>query len=294
MTSSSSGVLVINKPQGMTSHDVVAIVRKKFGTRKVGHAGTLDPMATGVLVLGLNNATRLLDFIVAGNKEYEATVRLGQSTVTDDKEGEVLATGPASHLNDSQILEAFAKYVGKFAQLPAKVSAKKVDGKRAHNLVRAGIDFELKPKEVEVFDLQVLNIKRTEQFVDVDIKVRCSAGTYIRSIARDTGDDLEVGGHLTALHRTNVEPFDISQAQNLDADLHLIDLFTATTSILQTVEADEVFAQKIVVGKPLPTNLVSKPGVFAIVHQNRVMALAEQSDTGNVIYRAVLSTEVAG
>ena len=141
MAFSMSGIVVIDKPQGITSHDVVAAVRKKLGTRKVGHAGTLDPMATGVLVIGVNQATRLLDFIVAGIKEYEATVRLGQSTVSDDADGEVVASSDASHLTDAEILAAFSPFKGKISQLPSKVSAKKIDGKRAHELVREGVCF---------------------------------------------------------------------------------------------------------------------------------------------------------
>lgn len=294
MTISQSGVLVLDKPQGMTSHDVVSVVRKKLGTRKVGHAGTLDPMATGVLVLGINNATRLLDFIVAGVKEYEAVVRLGQNTLTDDAEGEVTSSASTIELTENQIQEAFAKYVGKFSQLPAKVSAKKVNGKRAHALVRAGIDFELKPKKVEVFELKILGISKAQEFTDVRIFVRCSAGTYIRSIARDVGEDLKVGGHLTSLRRTKVVPFDQAQAQNLEGELELIDLYTATTSVLPSVEVSEDLAKQVIVGKPLPPNQCKQPGVFAITFQNRVLALVEQNYLGNVAYRAVLSTELAG
>lgn len=293
MTSSDSGVLVIDKPQGMTSHDVVSVIRKKFGTKKVGHAGTLDPMATGVLVVGVNSATRLLDFIVAGTKEYEATVRLGQSTISDDKDGEVVETISAKNLTDEQIQNSLMKNLGVISQIPAKVSSKKVNGKRAHALVRAGVEFELKPKEVQIFDLQIISISRVDDFVDVKIKVTCSPGTYIRSIARDMGQDLKVGGHLTTLRRTKVAAFDIATAQVLDSQLQLIDLFTSVTSVLPTFEADANLANQIRFGKPLAKNLLPASGVFAVTHKNQVLALISQTDEGDASYRAVLATEIA-
>ena len=293
MTFSESGIVVIDKPQGITSHDVVAKVRKKLGTRKVGHAGTLDPMATGVLVIGVNQATRLLDFIVAGIKEYEATVRLGQSTVSDDADGEIVAESDASKLVDADIFEAFAKYQGKISQLPSKVSAKKVDGKRAHALVREGVEFELKPKDVEIVEMSVGEISRNGKLVDVKIRVKCSAGTYIRSIARDVGKDLNVGGHLISLRRTSVEPFGISSAQNLDADLKLIDLYEATTQVLPSVEVELDTAQEVTFGKPLSANKVEHVGVSAITFRGQVLAIVEKLIDNQISYRAVLATKLA-
>ena len=292
MAFSMSGIVVIDKPQGITSHDVVAAVRKKLGTRKVGHAGTLDPMATGVLVIGVNQATRLLDFIVAGIKEYEATVRLGQSTVSDDADGEVVASCDASHLTDAEILAAFSPFQGKISQLPSKVSAKKIDGKRAHELVREGVEFELKPKDVEIFELEVKEISRNATFVDVKIRVKCSAGTYIRSIARDAGENLNVGGHLIALRRTLVAPFDLSLAQNLESDLVLTSMYAATTAVLPTFEVTRSVALEITFGKPLASDLVSASGISAITFNNRVMAIVEKGGDPELTYRAVLTTEL--
>lgn len=292
MAFSMSGIVVIDKPQGITSHDVVAAVRKKLGTRKVGHAGTLDPMATGVLVIGVNQATRLLDFIVAGIKEYEATVRLGQSTVSDDADGEVVASSDASHLTDAEILVAFSPFQGKISQLPSKVSAKKIDGKRAHELVREGVEFELKPKDIEIFELEVKEISRNAAFVDVKIRVKCSAGTYIRSIARDAGENLKVGGHLIALRRSLVAPFDLSLAQNLESDLVLTSMYAATTAVLPTFEVTRSVALEITFGKPLASDLVSASGISAITFNNRVMAIVEKSGDPELTYRAVLTTEL--
>jgi tRNA pseudouridine55 synthase len=292
MSFSDSGIIVIDKPQGVTSHDVVAAVRKKLGTRKVGHAGTLDPMATGVLVIGVNQATRLLDFVVAGIKEYEATVRLGQSTVSDDADGEVVTTTDASHIDDETIVSIFSKFSGKISQVPSKVSAKKVDGKRAHALVREGVEFELKPKDVEIFECEIIEISRLDPFVDVRIRVKCSAGTYIRSIARDAGEMLSVGGHLTALHRTLVAPFAISIADSLDSDFNLIDMFTATTKVLPFTQVSREVALEITFGKPLPSDLVDENGVSAIAFDSQIMAIVEKNESLELSYRAVLTTEL--
>ena len=292
MSFTSSGIIVIDKPQGLTSHDVVAKVRKKLGTKKVGHAGTLDPMATGVLVLGINQATRLLDFIVFGIKEYEAVVRLGQTTISDDADGEVISTADATHLSDDEIKNAFAKYQGKFFQMPSKVSAKKIDGKRAHALVREGVEFELTAKEIEVFELDVLEINRSGSFVDVNIRVKCSAGTYIRSIARDVGDDLKVGGHLTSLRRTLVAPFSLKEAQDLESDLTLIDLFTATTSVLPQFEVSEQIAKEITFGKPLDASIVPASGISALTFENKVMAIVDKASANEISYRVVMTTNI--
>lgn len=290
MAFSESGIIVIDKPQGITSHDVVASVRKKLGTKKVGHAGTLDPMATGVLVVGVNQATRLLDYIVAGVKEYEAVVRLGQTTISDDADGETISTFDASSITDEEIERTFGSFQGLISQIPSKVSAKKIDGKRAHELVREGVEFELKPKEVEVFEIEVTDISRIEKFVDVRLRVKCSAGTYIRSIARDAGATLGVGGHLTQLRRTLVAPFDLSMAQKLENDLAILPMFEATTQVLPANEVDLATATEITFGKPLPSTLLESKGIAVLTYLNRVMAIVEKSHGSELVYRAVLTT----
>jgi tRNA pseudouridine55 synthase len=209
------GFLVIDKEPGMTSHDVVAIARRALGTRKVGHAGTLDPMATGVLVLGFNNGTRLLQYITDGDKSYQATVVLGASTVTDDFEGEVISTADASSITDEQINAVLDTMRGTFMQRPSSVSAVKVDGERAYDRVRAGETVVLASREVTISQLDVLEIRHLGQRIEIDIEVTCSAGTYIRSIARDCGDELKVGGHLSALRRTRVAGFTTSGAASI-------------------------------------------------------------------------------
>ena len=203
----SDGFLVVDKAGGMTSHDVVAVGRKALGTRKVGHAGTLDPMATGILVLGFGNGTRLLQYITDGDKSYVATIVLGASTVTDDKEGEVLEATDASKVSDSEIEKFLKEMIGTIAQRPSSVSAVKVGGERAYDRVRAGEKFELEVRQVTITQLDILAIRHLDVTTEVDIEVTCSAGTFIRAIARDLGDRLKVGGHLSALRRTRVAGF---------------------------------------------------------------------------------------
>ena len=210
------GLVVVDKAPGMTSHDVVARVRRLAGTRKVGHAGTLDPMATGVLVLGVDRATRLLGHLMLTEKAYDATVRLGVSTTTDDAEGEVTASTPASHLQPGLVQAELGELVGDILQVPTAVSAIKVDGKRAYQRVRDGEQVELRPRPVTIHSLVVHDQRVAGDWLDVDISVRCSSGTYIRAIARDVGAALGVGGHLTALRRTAVGSFDLSVARTLE------------------------------------------------------------------------------
>jgi tRNA pseudouridine55 synthase len=203
------GFFLVNKAGGMTSHDVVAMARKRLNTKRVGHAGTLDPMATGVLVIGVGVATKLLPFITDGKKAYEATISLGKATHTDDKEGDVISTADTSAITDDQIKLELSKFVGKIKQKPSSVSAIKIDGKAAHQRVREGEVVDLPARDVEIFKLEVNQIRHLADSIEVDVIVDCSAGTYIRAIARDLGDVLKVGGHLTTLHRTLVSPFDI-------------------------------------------------------------------------------------
>ena len=210
------GFLVVDKAGGMTSHDVVAVGRKALGTRKVGHAGTLDPMATGILVLGFGNGTRLLQYITDGDKSYIATIVLGASTVTDDKEGEVLTSTDASKVVDADIEKILKAMIGTIAQRPSSVSAVKVGGERAYDRVRAGETFELEARSVTISQLDILAIRHLAATTEVDIEVTCSAGTFIRAIARDLGDGLNVGGHLGALRRTRVAGFSEKDAVSFE------------------------------------------------------------------------------
>jgi len=210
------GLCIVDKPAGWTSHDVVARVRRWAGTRRVGHAGTLDPMATGVLVLGVGRATKLLGHLALTAKSYDATICLGRSTVSDDADGEVVAISPAGHLSDDSIRAATPAYVGTIDQVPSAVSAIKVGGRRAYARVRAGEQVVLAPRAVEITRLDVVAIRRDQAVVDVDVSLDCSTGTYVRAIARDLGTALGVGGHLTALRRTRVGPFTLAGARTLD------------------------------------------------------------------------------
>jgi tRNA pseudouridine55 synthase len=211
------GIVVVDKPAGWTSHDVVSRMRRLAQTKKVGHAGTLDPMATGVLVIGIGKATKLLTYIVGHGKAYEATVRLGQSTITDDAEGDVLETRDASGVTDSQIADAVGGLTGEIRQIPSSVSAIKVDGQRAYKRVRAGEDVVLAARAVTVSAFDVVAVRREGSVVDVDIRVEVSSGTYVRALARDLGLVLGVGGHLTALRRTAVGDLGIGLATPLNA-----------------------------------------------------------------------------
>ena len=218
------GLLIVDKPAGWTSHDVVARCRRLCGTRKVGHAGTLDPMATGVLVLGVNRATRLLTFLVGCDKAYSATIRLGQSTITDDAEGEITASHDVSALTAEEVERGVAALTGRIAQVPSAVSAIKVDGQRSYARVRAGQDVVLPARKVTVsrFDILGQRTKKVHghQVWDLEVMVEVSSGTYIRALARDLGAALGVGGHLTALRRTRVGRFGLDDAHTL-ADLEM-------------------------------------------------------------------------
>lgn len=216
----SPGILLVDKPSGLTSHDVVARTRRAFGTRKVGHAGTLDPMATGLLVIGIEGATRLLTYIVGADKTYEATIRLGQTTGTDDAEGETLTTAAPEAwdaVTDDAVSAGIAALTGEISQVPSAVSAIKVDGRRAYDRVRAGEEVVLAARDVVVSRFDLLESRRGAGYLDLDVIVDCSSGTYIRSLARDLGAALGVGGHLSALRRTRVGPFDVTDAVGLDA-----------------------------------------------------------------------------
>jgi tRNA pseudouridine55 synthase len=231
--SAPDALIVVDKASGLTSHDVVARVRRLAGTRKVGHAGTLDPMATGVLLVGIERATRLLGHLALTDKEYLATVRLGAATVTDDADGEVVSSADASGLAEADIEAALGPLRGEILQRPSSVSAIKVGGVRAYARVRGGEDVELAARTVSVARLDVVAVRREGAVVDVDVEVECSTGTYVRALARDLGAGLGVGGHLTALRRTRVGPFGLDRARTLE---ELEDSFAAI-SLAEVVHA---------------------------------------------------------
>ncbi|MFG2036877.1 tRNA pseudouridine(55) synthase TruB [Dactylosporangium sp. NPDC048998] len=215
-TATQGGLVVVDKPGGMTSHDVVSRMRRIARTRRVGHGGTLDPMATGVLIIGVEKATRLLTYVIGSTKQYTATIRLGESTVTDDAEGEVVARADASAVTDASIAAAVAPLRGDILQVPSAVSAIKVNGVRSYHRVRSGEEVELAARPVTVSRLDVLATRRAGAYIDLDVDVACSSGTYIRALARDLGAALGVGGHLTALRRTAVGAFTLAEAATLD------------------------------------------------------------------------------
>ena len=222
---SASGLVVVDKHAGVTSHDVVSQVRRLAGTRKVGHAGTLDPMATGVLVLGVNRATRLLGHLTSTEKAYDATIRLGAATTTDDAEGEIVSTASTDGVDEARIRVALARFVGDIQQVPTAVSAIKVGGKRAYQRVREGEEVQLAARPVTIHEIDVHRVVPGGDGIDVDVSVRCSSGTYIRAIARDLGEELGVGGHLVALRRTAVGTFGLDQAHTVE---QLTEEFTMT------------------------------------------------------------------
>jgi len=211
-----TGLIVVDKPAGMTSHDVVARIRRLARTKRVGHGGTLDPMATGVLVLGVGRATRLLTYVIGAGKGYTATIRLGQSTVTDDAEGALVAAVPAGDVDEAAIRAGLAALTGQISQVPSAVSAIKVGGQRAYARVRAGEEVSLAARPVTVSRLDLLAMRRGGDVVDLDVAVECSSGTYVRALARDLGAGLGVGGHLTALRRTFVGGFTLAEAVTLE------------------------------------------------------------------------------
>ena len=276
----SDGFLVVDKAPGMTSHDVVAIGRRALNTRKVGHAGTLDPMATGVLVLGFNNGTRLLQYITDGDKSYTATIVLGASTTTDDHEGEIISTADATGVKDEDIKRILGSMVGEIMQRPTNVSAIKVDGKRAYDRARSGEEFELPARKVTISQLDILDIRRKDATTLVDIAVTCSAGTYIRAIARDLGAELKIGGHLNVLRRTRVAGFTLDQAVDIAqlkggnfSTLNLAEVARATFPVRE-LDLEEV--NELSFGRSLSANS-SKELTAALSPDNRLIALLKNS-----------------
>ena len=272
------GIDVVDKPAGMTSHDVVGRCRRLFGTRKVGHAGTLDPMATGVLVVGIERATKILGLLSGTSKTYTATIRLGRTTTTDDAEGEVLQDVSAQHVTDDAIETCIGPLRGNISQRPSSVSAVKIGGKRAYQLAREGVDVQLAERSVRIDRFDVMAIRREDPFLDVDVEVDCSSGTYIRARARDLGEALGVGGHLTALRRTRVGGYSLEHARTLDdlaehpALSYTLDeacLLAFPRRDITTEQADDASH-----GRPLPASGI--PGVHAATAPDgRVIALLE-------------------
>lgn len=281
-----SGLVILDKPIGLTSHDVVARMRRLAGTRKVGHAGTLDPMATGVLVLGVERATRLLYHLVLTDKAYTATIRLGQSTVTDDAEGTVVSTSSAAEVTDAQLRTVIATLTGEIMQVPSAVSAIKVAGERAYKRVRDGQDVQLAARPVTVARFEVCGaIRRGGELVDlvdIDVEVECSSGTYIRALARDLGAGLGVGGHLIALRRTRVGPFTIDQARSLDElsalqDPVTLPLAQAVRAAMAVRDIDAEQARELGFGRSLAA--ADLPGTYAAIGPDgEAVALLAESE----------------
>jgi tRNA pseudouridine55 synthase len=249
-----SGLVIVDKPAGLTSHDVVARIRRLAGTRRVGHAGTLDPMATGVLVVGVEKATRLLGYLTLTEKDYTATIRLGQATDTDDADGEVISASPADGVSAAALTAAAAALTGEIQQVPPGISAIKVGGKRAYRLTREGAPPRLAARTVTVRALDILAVRPAAGLLDVDVAVTCSSGTYIRAIARDLGTALGVGGHLTALRRTRVGPYAAAAARSLDelaVSLQMIPLAAAAAAAFQRRELTADEATKVAHGARL-------------------------------------------
>lgn len=278
----------MDKPGGWTSHDVVARVRRLAGTRKVGHAGTLDPMATGVLVLGVNRATRLLTYLVGADKEYTATIRLGQTTVTDDAEGEISGAAGAAVVEPEALEAALRGLRGAIEQVPSAVSAIKVDGKRAYARVRGGEDVQLDARPVTIHRFDVLGQHTTTAqdgtvVTDLDVVVGCSSGTYVRALARDLGGALGTGGHLTALRRTHVGPFGLDGAADLaalgeaherGAPVALLSLTEAARAVFPVRELDEAGARTLRYGQRITATGADGP-VAALSPEGTVVALVE-------------------
>ena len=281
------GFLLVDKAGGMTSHDVVAMARKKLDTKKVGHAGTLDPMATGVLVLGVGIATRLLTYITDGKKSYQGKISLGSATHTDDKEGDVIFTAPENKLQlitDSQIKEQLAGFVGNIKQRPSSVSAIKIDGKSAHARVRAGEDVDIPERDITIDEIEVKQISHLASSIEIDLSVTCSAGTYIRAIARDLGEKLEVGGHLTQLRRTLVSPFTLEQCKDI-ADAQLISIAEVIEKLFPIRRLDFTESREILFGRTIDQN--QQTGVVAALDaQGEFLALLENKAQGSKIIAA--------
>lgn len=277
------GIVLVDKPAGPTSHDVVAKMRKLFNTRKVGHAGTLDPMATGMLVIGIGRATRLLGYFTAHDKEYLGTIRLGISTATDDAQGDLINKVSALHITESEILETVRSFRGQIMQQPSAISAIKIDGKRAYARVRDGEEINIPSRSVMINDLEITSINRLTDLEVIDVKVRvvCSAGTYIRALARDIGERLGVGGHLTELRRTRSGVFDsMITLEALQANPEIMDLATAVKTGFRHIVLSDEHANKAVNGVRLSAPADLESGHVGLISTDgRAIGLFENSDS---------------
>ena len=283
-----SALVLIDKQPGWTSHDVVAKLRGILGTRKIGHAGTLDPMATGLLVLGVDGGTKLLQFISGSDKQYIATIRLGAATHTDDAEGEIISTASVAGVTLEQIDAEIAKLTGAITQIPSSVSAIKVDGKRAYDLVRDGKEVELKGREVTVSQFKrTSEIRSVGDYLDFDVVVDCSSGTYIRALARDIGSALDVGGHLTMLRRTKIGNFDLANATEIDQPPVAIPLREAVQKLYPAIDLTSDQARDIVHGKRIQ---LGSEGMVAAMWNGELLAVLEAA--GSQLKSVVVFPEV--
>lgn len=284
-----SGLLLVDKPGGITSHGVVSAARRALGTRKIGHAGTLDPMATGLLILGVERATRLLGHLALHDKEYLATIRLGSATVTDDAEGDVVTTASQEALDsitESSVDEAMSALTGEILQVPSSVSAIKVDGKRSYARVRDGEEVELKSRSVTVSSFERSTLRRGPGWIDLDARVECSIGTYVRALARDLGAALGVGGHLTMLRRTRIGAFSVAEASNLDTlgPSDIIPISDAARSCFPAVTLSAEDADHVSHGRRISVDCVEPTALYA--PEGDLLALAE-SEGERLRYLAV-------
>ncbi len=283
-----AALVLIDKQPEWTSHDVVAKLRGILGTRKIGHAGTLDPMATGLLVLGVDGGTKLLQFISGSDKQYLATIRLGAATHTDDAEGDVIFSSSAKEVSEKQIDAEIAKLTGAITQVPSSVSAIKVDGKRAYDLVRDGKEVELKGRAVTVSRFErTSDIRFVDDYLDFDVVVDCSSGTYIRALARDIGSALGVGGHLTMLRRTRIDNFDVSDATEIDKAPNLLLLVQAAKALFDSTQLTYDQARDIVHGKRIT---LSASGLIAATWNGELLAVLEP--VGSQLKSVVVFPEV--
>lgn len=279
--STRSGLVIIDKPGGWTSHDVVARVRRLAGTRRVGHAGTLDPMATGVLVVGVERATRILGHLAVTEKAYSATIRLGRATTTDDAEGEEIAATPAGGVTERELHSALSSFKGRIQQIPPQVSAIKVDGMRSYRRARAGEAVELQARDVTVYSLAARDVRRAGDLLDVDVSLVCSTGTYVRSLARDLGAALGVGGHLTRLRRTRVGPYDLDHASTLEELGESFAVMSLDEAVMaafpsRVVSAEE--ARRVRHGARLPAADLGPGPVGVFGPGGELLALVEESE----------------
>lgn len=274
-----SGLVIVDKPSGWTSHDVVAKLRGLAGTRRVGHAGTLDPMATGVLVVGVGKATRLLGHLALTEKTYDTVIRLGRSTDTDDADGEIVAEASAAQVTEELLRVGAVELTGAILQVPPKISAVKVDGRRAYKRARAGEQVELKPRPATVYDFTISGLRREGDLLDVTATITCSSGTYIRALARDLGARLGTGGHLTMLRRTRVGPYDLSMARTIEEftrDPAVLPLADAVAAAFPRMDVSADDARRIAHGGTLPATGLGRGPIGVFGPDGTLLALVEE------------------